>query len=160
MSFKTHAKRSPNLLEQEVRSVTQILNISVALMKLGNSKEAVNGHKAAFYDLAEPWFAKYAAIVCVRFMDLDDTLASNNPIPSDLIAAYKPAVLLSLEGLRESDVYSSASPRTRENRFLSHLQWVGPLVSRLILCHDREVRFQLSQLFESSVLPLILDQKP
>ena len=73
--------RSPNLLEQEVSSVTQIIEMATSLF-CGESEAAL---------LAEPWVKRYCVIVCTRFMDLDDTLATDSPVPAELVAAYKPA---------------------------------------------------------------------
>ena len=51
--------------------------------------------------LAEPWVRRYCVVVCTRFMDLDDTLATDSPVPVDLVLAYKEAVMRSVEGVQQ-----------------------------------------------------------
>lgn len=154
MKFKLTPSRSANLLEQEVRSVTQILHICLTLMRIAHAENPKDA-KPEYHALAEPWFAQYAAIVFARYMDLDGTLATVSPVPVDLIGAYKPAVQLALHGLRELG-HSDAKSASPSEHFRGHLSWVGHLFGRLILCHDLEVRTQVASLFNVLVLPLAL----
>ena len=107
-----------------------------------------------------------------------DTLTTETPLPLDLVAAYKPAVLLSLQGLRESGgrVDSStpapiftpagagagsgagawAEAGVGGTAIQAHMGWLVTLLPRLVVCHDRDVRMELSLLLSDCVLPLLL----
>ena len=70
----------------------------------------------------------------MRYMDLDDTLATSQPLPTDIVTAYKPAALTALRGVLRSD----------NNAFEVLWGWFRGHVPRLVLCHDREVRKTLA----------------
>jgi len=172
MKFKHAPNRSPNLLEQEVRSVTQILKIAVTLMvisypptspstaaagaersKTGANTDAADtvassADVAGYSSLSQKWFTLYAPIVLARFMDLDDTLSTASPVASDLVLAYKPAVLYVMQGLTLCSI----------EQFNKWLFWVGPILARLVLCHDREIRTRLSVVYSTHVLPMLVCQ--
>ena len=117
----------PNLLEQEVRTSGQILEITQLLATIPEYKtEAVT------------WVKRYTAAVIERYLELDASQQGDNPIDKRLIDAYKPAVMTVLEGLKDCSA----------ERYHAFGEWMMPLVTKLILCHDFEVRVRVS-----SVLP-------
>lgn len=134
MKFPDSPGRLPNLLEQEVRSATLLVQIAVKIFVSGDSTIVV---------ISEPFVKRYVATVCNRFMDLDDTLDTPSPVSADLVAAYKPAVLSGITGLCDLSMAT----------FRSCISWLGPLITRLITCHDREVRGALQTLCAQLVMP-------
>lgn len=137
MKFPDNPTRLPNLLEQEVRSATLIVRISVKLFSINDP---------ALHEMVEPFIKRYFTIVTNRFMDLDDTLFSANPVSPDLVAAYQPAVVSGISGLCHLSL----------QQFRGCLSWLGPLITRLITCHDREVRGVLQQLHASLLIPSLV----
>jgi len=137
MRFPDSPGRLPNLLEQEVNSATLLVTIAVKIF--GDADPAL-------HEAGEPFVKRYFSIVVNRFMDLDDTLNSANPVSTDLVAAYKPAVVSGLRGL-----CCLSLPQ-----FRACLPWLGPLITRLITCHDLQVRQFLKQLHELLFLPSCL----
>ena len=91
--------------------------------------------------LGESYLKRYFPLVLSRYLDLDDTLATESPLPTDIVEAYKPAVLVGLSGLAEASEYS----------FPLILAMVKALLPRIVLAHDREVRQALS-----SAMPRLL----
>ena len=136
MRFPDSPGRLPNLLEQEVRSATLLVQFSVKIFV---------GSDSTLFAIAEPFVKRYVATVCNRFMDLDDTLDTPAPVSADLVAAYKPAVLSGLSGLCDLSIET----------FRSCISWLGPLINRLLTSHDREVRVALKTLHLRLVLPSI-----
>lgn len=136
MKFPDSPGRLPNLLEQEVRSATLLVQIAVKIFVCEDSTLAA---------ISEPFVKRYVATVCNRFMDLDDTLDTPSPVSADLVAAYKPAVLSGITGLCDLSLQT----------FRSCVSWLGPLITRLITCHDREVRGALQVLVTRLVFPSI-----
>ena len=126
MVFASNPLRSPNLLEQEVDSAKEVLEVSLWL--LGQSGQP------SLQDLAENWLQRYLPLVVSRYLDLDETLATESPLPSDIVEAYKPAVLVGLTGLAEAS----------EQSFPRILALLKGLVPRIVLAHDREVRQALA----------------
>ena len=169
MIFQDAPQRSPNLLVQEVCSITQILKIVLTLLRYdaylhlaSPSNSALTATATAtatesnmntnmlkaheeYASIGEHWLTSYGSIVCTRYSDLDDTLASSSPISSDLIAAYKASVICVLQAL---DIYSPA-------QFLACIHWAVPVLKRLILCHDREIRIYVGDIFQKQVVPLL-----
>ena len=134
MRFPENPGRLPNLLEQEVSSATLLVRIAV---KIFADADPV-AHSAA-----APYFKRYFSIVTHRFMDLDDTLFSANPVSQDLVTAYKPAVISGLSGLQSLSL----------SQFRACISWLGPLFTRLITCHDRETRVELQRIHGDLLLP-------
>jgi hypothetical protein len=128
MLFANSPNRSPNLLEQEVDSAKHIIEIAMWMSCRQDE---------SYRDAAGTWAREYASLVLLRFMDLDDTLASKHPLPGDIVSAYKPAVLMALRGMLISN----------NEDFGGFWVWMREHVPRLVLCHDREVRAALSDLF-------------
>jgi hypothetical protein len=117
--------RPPNLLEQEIQTAAAILSIAQLLGKHASSSA-----------LAEKWTRSYAEIVFLRYVELDSSAQHGNPIEDDLINAYKPTVLETLQNLQ---VLQPVKLRTHEG-------WVVPLITKLILCNDYEIRFTVADL--------------
>jgi len=125
MRFKQNPTRPPNLLEQEIRTASANLFIS---HQLG----AFQSHAKQ----AEKWAKRYTDIVFLRYIELDSSLQSGNPIEGDLIDAYKPAVTDTLRRLLE---LSSEKLKLYE-------KWLVPIITKLILCADYDIRAQVANL--------------
>jgi Sec7-like guanine-nucleotide exchange factor len=134
MVFAHNPSRSPNLLEQEVDSAKHILDIAMWMYQYQPENQ----------DRAVEWIKTYAVLVLERYMDLDDTLAGKSPLPKDIVGAYKPAVLVALQGvLACKDMAAFA-------RVHKLLETSFP---RLVLCHDRDVRAVLGQVLARTYNP-------
>ena len=120
----------PNLLEQEIRTSSEILEITQYLSTVGDYKDVVT-----------PWVKRYTASVIERYLELDSSLQSMNPIEKKLIDAYKPAVMTVLDGLKDCS----------EAQYKAFGEWMMPLITKLILCHDFEVRVRVSAVLPSLV---------
>ena len=122
----------PNLLEQEIKTSSQILEITQLLATMQEyQKDAL------------PWVKRYTASVIERYLELDASLQGENPIDKALIDAYKPAVMTVLEGLKDC---------TAERYYkFGYGVWMMPLITKLILCHDFEVRVRVSSLLPALV---------
>ena len=125
MVFDHNPRRSPNLLEQEVDSAKEILVVGLWLLQ---------SDQQPLQDLAESWLRRYFPLVVSRYLDLDESLATEQPLPADIVGAYKPAVMVGLAGLAEAS----------EQSFPRILSLVKELVPRVVLAHDREVREALA----------------
>ena len=68
-------------------------------------------------------------------------LQGMNPIEKKLIDAYKPAVMTVLDGLKDCS----------EAQYKAFGEWMMPLITKLILCHDFEVRVRVSAVLPSLV---------
>lgn len=60
--------------------------------------------------------------------------------------AYRPSVLLILRAVR----------RFSREQFAQNVSWLAPLLSRLILCENIEVRLCLRDIHREAVIPLIV----
>jgi hypothetical protein len=134
MRFPESPGRLPNLLDQEVSSASLLMHIAVKVFADSDS---------TLHQAAEPYVKRYFTIVTHRYMDLDDTLFTSNPVSHDLVTAYKPAVLCGLKGL------CAISPQ----QFRNCLSWLGPLITRLVVCSDREIRLALQLLHSQLLIP-------
>jgi hypothetical protein len=137
MRFHDNPGRLPNLLEQEVRSAALLARLAVKTFADADASAS---------SAAESFVRRYITVFTSRYMDLDDTLSSPSPVSADLVAAYKPAVVLGLTGMCE----------VSSQRFRGCLSWLGPLLSRLISCHDRDVRIALQRLHQDLLIPYLL----
>lgn len=135
MRFHDNPGRLPNLLDQEVRSAALLARLAV--------KTFAAADDASTSASAASFVKRYIAVFTSRYMDLDDTLSGPNPVSADLVAAYKPAVIFGLTGLCSVSI----------QQFRECLSWLGPLLSRLISCHDRDVRVALQQLHATLLIP-------
>lgn len=120
----------PNLLEQEIRTAASILSIANGL-----------SHFPEYTALVNPWIKCYTEVVMERYLLLDGSLTSSNPIQKDLIDAYKPAVMSALQCL------SQCTPAQCQ----AYNPWVMPMITRLVLCHDYEVRVAVATVMSSFV---------
>ena len=134
MRFPDNPSRLPNLLEQEVRSAAQIVRVAIRLFT-----------QPQYEALAASWVHKYCAMVCSRYMDLDDTLHSQTPMAADLVSAYKPAVIFTLRDL------CGCSP----SQFRCCIPWLSSILTRLIQCNDRDVRLAVSELYAKHIVPIL-----
>ena len=146
MCFPDHVNRSPNLLDQEVRSITHIIALSLQLLSYANDDDNNNNNneddvKEDAFVTGEQWLQQYGTLSVHRYMT-----SQNSALPMDLIAAYKPAVLCLLGGLHYLP----------EPIFHKHLQWIAPLVVQLVACDDKDIRQLVAVLLESQVFPLIV----
>ena len=98
MVFTDNPLRSPNLLEQEVNTAREILRVGTCLLEQSD--------QPSMQHLGESYLERYFPLVLSRYLDLDDTLATESPLPTDIVEAYKPAVLVGLSGLAEASEYS------------------------------------------------------
>ena len=134
MRFHDNPGRLPNLLEQEVRSAALLARLAVKTFAAADASTSTS---------AASFVKRYIAVFTNRYMDLDDTLSGPNPVSADLVAAYKPAVVFGLTGLSSVSI----------QQFRECLSWLGPLLTRLISCHDRDVRLALQQVHATLLIP-------
>jgi hypothetical protein len=134
MVFKHSPGRSPNLLEQEVKSMKAIVAIGTRMLKATDYERT-----------AIPWLEKYCLLSCSRHMELDQTIVTGSPAAADLLVAYKPAILAMLNSLANAS-------QEHFNLFLTPL---GETFAKLIVCQDRDIRVKLSEIFEHKVLPIV-----
>ena len=125
MRFKNNPTRPPNLLEQEIRTASTNLFIS---HQLG----AFKSHTKQ----AEKWAKRYTDIVFLRYIELDSSLQNGNPIEDDLIDAYKPTVVDTLQRLLEMSA----------EKLKIYEKWLVPIITKLILCADYDIRAQVANL--------------
>jgi brefeldin A-inhibited guanine nucleotide-exchange protein len=131
MRFEEGSSSPPNLLEQEIRTSSEILEIAQTLSTDNIYQEVIT-----------PWARRYTASVVERYLELDASLQSINPIEKKLIDAYKPAVMTVLDGLKDC---------TESQYRAFGGEWMMALVTKLILCHDFEVRVAVSAILPSLV---------
>lgn len=60
--------------------------------------------------------------------------------------AYRTSVLIILRAIR----------RFSQEQFAQNVNWLAPLLSRLILCGDLEVRLSLRDIYREAIVPLIV----
>ena len=120
----------PNLLEQEIRTSSEILEIT----------QYLSAHRE-YKNVVTPWVKRYTSSVIERYLELDSSLQSINPLDKKVVDAYKPAVMTVLDGLKDCS----------EAQYKAFGEWMMPLITKLILCHDFEVRLRVS-----SVLPALV----
>merc|ERR1712146_128049 len=120
----------PNLLEQEIRTSSEILEITQHLSPHQEYKSVVT-----------PWIKRYTTSVIERYLELDSSLQGTNPLDMKVVDAYKPAVMTVLDGLEDCS----------QAQYQAFGEWAMPLITKLILCHNFEVRARVS-----SILPALV----
>ena len=124
------------MLEQEVDSARHL--IEIAIFKFCRQSK-VQGQRACLQDehvdsqcpttiavtAPDNWARQYTSLVLQRYMDLDETLATDQPLPTDIVDAYKDAVLTALQGILvvTTVILTCRIP--------------SKSVPSLVLCHDR-----------------------
>ena len=134
MHFKGNPGRPPNVLEQEIRTASLILVLAHRLHAAAASDTAATAAdvdlSASALSRSEEWIRRYTDIVILRYVELDSSLQSSAPIADDLINAYKPTVM---ETLTRLSAVEAAQLESYES-------WIVPLITKLILCSDFEIR--------------------
>ncbi len=129
MYFRDHPARPPNLLEQEIKTVSEVLSICSRLNELS----------AEYNKVSEKWIYRFAKTVIERYVDLDASLRSLEPMEEEYIQAYSPAIKSVLQILKDSKVNLSADNATENS--LAHV------ITKLILVHDYSIRREVAGLF-------------
>ncbi|KAJ1434054.1 hypothetical protein B484DRAFT_477107 [Ochromonadaceae sp. CCMP2298] len=170
----------PHLLDQEVQSLEQLLFTVFRLYchdKHSTPQSGTGVHGSASVAFAEPWVERLSSLVLTRYVthsesiikksiakgeeeeeeeDDDDTVSSGEA-PAGLAggaelhqlrhAAYKSPALIVLEGMLD----------LTHEQFQTNKSWVVPLLTRVIICDDIEVRSCVRQIFQSFVTFLLMN---
>lgn len=139
MVFPDDPKRFPHLLEQEVFSLSKILEIST---KLYNQGDSIENRK-----FAAPWVKRIVSMACERYLSLEAILeSSSTPYNSEEHDAYGAAVLIALHGVLGMD----------DQQFQNCLPWFASTLSRMVMCDDVDVRSCVSTIYSQRINPLLI----
>ena len=131
MHFRDHPARPPNLLEQEIKTVTEILSICTGLYKTDQIG----------IDISKKWIHRFSRTVIERYIDLDSSLHSLEPFEEEYILAYSPAIKNVLQILKDSKAKFSSTE--------GEMDELAPIITKLILVHDYSIRREVAGLFTS-----------
>jgi hypothetical protein len=147
MTFPPNSRRSPNLLDQEVNSVSLIIKIAIQLLSHTNNNENgqstpinQNQNENGVINEAYLWVQKYGTLAVERYAAIQ-----NLTMPADITQAYKPAIICLLSGVLHLGTFN----------FKHFLPWISNAVCQLVKCDDKDIRLLLSKLMETQVFPFV-----
>ena len=151
MSFHDNPTKLPHLLDQEVISLTKILSLVLRLYLKTDDKtyalaRSIDSNQLETF--AEPWLQKIMIIVLEGYIEIDALNPSNYSKQSFVVnrhEAYIPVVSIALSGVVQF----------RSEQFRRSVKWLMPLLSKLIVCSDKDIRVIVSNIFTFHITPLL-----
>lgn len=144
MPFTDNPNKLPHLLDQEVLSLRKILEHVLKLYVNNNS----SSNSKELQKFSEPWLQKIVIIILEGYIEIDALNPANYSKGSFVVSrneAYLPIVEIVLKG-----VATFTSDQFRKN-----VQWLSSLLSKLIICSDKNVRVLVSEVFNIHIMPLL-----
>jgi brefeldin A-inhibited guanine nucleotide-exchange protein len=158
MIFLGNNNMLPHLIEQEVNSISRIIDILLKIYLRNNGKEyndsmlVVTANRlekplAEFDGYIEESMRRLSMVVLNRYIDLDKISPSSmsDRFFIDQLEAYVPAVNIVLHGIF---CFSPA-------QFQRNCTAILPLLSKLIVCSDRNIRLFIKNIFEKQIHPVV-----
>jgi hypothetical protein len=141
MQFPDDPLCLPHLLEQEVFSLSKVLDIVLKLY--------ISSSDAVMQSFAETWVHKMVVMTCTRYLDQEQALKQSLETPDvfqiEQHEAYGAAVLISLHGIV---AFSQAQFNKLSPIFLD-------ILAKMTVCDDVDVRNCVSQIYLERVNPML-----
>ena len=148
----------PHLIEQEVNSISRIIDIllKIYLRNFGNeysetmlviTTNRLEEPLPEFDRYIEESMRRLSMIILNRYIELDKISPSSmsDRFFIDQLEAYVPAVNIVLHGIL------CFSP----SQFQRNCTAILPLLSKLIVCSDRNIRLFIKNIFEKQIHPIV-----